>query len=98
MKRRCPSSGPLEPPRSMKPKVRAARTVCGGVRIDPGDLIVGDRDGVVSVPRDRVAAVLRQAGLREEREAVIREGLRAGASTVELLGLAASLERAGLAT
>ena len=72
--------------------------VCGGVRIDPGDLIVGDRDGVVRVPRERIFEVLRQAGLREDREAAIREGLRAGRSTVELLGLAASLERAGLAT
>lgn len=31
--------------------------VCGGVVIEPGDLIIGDDDGVVVVPRDRAAAV-----------------------------------------
>lgn len=31
---------------------------CGGVAVNPGDLIVGDADGVVVVERDRVEALL----------------------------------------
>ena len=43
--------------------------VCGGVTVHPGDLIVGDLDGVVVVPQAHVAAVLQMATEIEEREA-----------------------------
>ncbi len=42
---------------------------CGGVTVHPGDLIVGDLDGVVVVPRAHVEAVLQMATEIEEREA-----------------------------
>lgn len=42
---------------------------CGGILVHPGDLIVGDLDGVVVVPKDHVAAVLEMATEIEEREA-----------------------------
>jgi 4-hydroxy-4-methyl-2-oxoglutarate aldolase len=42
---------------------------CGGILVHPGDLIVGDLDGVVVVPKDHVAAVLKMATEIEEREA-----------------------------
>ena len=34
---------------------------CGGIVINPGDLIAGDSDGVCVVPRDRIAEVLEAA-------------------------------------
>lgn len=34
---------------------------CGGLAVTPGDLVVGDDDGVVVVPRDRIEAVLKAA-------------------------------------
>jgi 4-hydroxy-4-methyl-2-oxoglutarate aldolase len=40
----------------------------GGVTVKPGELIVGDRDGVVVVPIDLVGAVLELAQDIEERE------------------------------
>ena len=43
--------------------------ICGGVKVNPGDLIVGDLDGVVVVPKDHVEAVLRMATEIEVREA-----------------------------
>lgn len=41
---------------------------CGGVTIAPGDLIVGDSDGVVRVPAEHVDEVLKLALDIEERE------------------------------
>ncbi len=41
---------------------------CGGITVNPGDLIVGDLDGVVVVPRVHIDAVLEMATEIEERE------------------------------
>ncbi len=70
--------------------------VCGGVAIDAGDWIMGDRDGVVAIPRAEVAAVIDTGRRREAAENALREGIRAGRSTVDLLGLEAALRRVGL--
>ena len=42
--------------------------VVGGVTVNPGDLVVGDRDGVVVVPAARVDQVLQAALDIENRE------------------------------
>ncbi len=42
---------------------------CGGVIVNPGDLIVADLDGVVVVPREQVDQVLERALEIEQREA-----------------------------
>jgi len=46
--------------------------VCAGQRIEPGDVIIADDDGVVAVPRLRAAAVAGKSRAREEREAGLR--------------------------
>ncbi|SEC52674.1 4-hydroxy-4-methyl-2-oxoglutarate aldolase [Rhizobiales bacterium GAS191] len=71
--------------------------VCGGVRIEPGDVVVGDRDGVVVVPKDHLDDVLVAAKQREEAEAALRRELKAGRSTIELLNLGHVLTRLGIA-
>ncbi|SDO24453.1 4-hydroxy-4-methyl-2-oxoglutarate aldolase [Janthinobacterium sp. OK676] len=65
----------------------------GDVAIDPGDVIVGDQDGVVVVKRNEVDAVLRKSRQREEKEAQFRQQIRDGATTVDLLGLEETLRR-----
>jgi regulator of RNase E activity RraA len=43
---------------------RAARNVpvtCGGVKINPGDIISADEDGVVVIPREKEAEILKKA-------------------------------------
>lgn len=35
--------------------------VCGGIKVEPGDLVVGDCDGVTVIPRDRIEEVLVKA-------------------------------------
>jgi regulator of RNase E activity RraA len=42
--------------------------VCGGVEVNPGDIIVGDLDGVVVVPRASAEAVLAMAQDIDRRE------------------------------
>lgn len=65
----------------------------GDVAIDPGDIIVGDQDGVVVVRRHEVDAVLLKSRQREEKEAQFRQQIRDGATTVDLLGLEETLRR-----
>lgn len=65
----------------------------GDVGIDPGDIIVGDQDGVVVVKRHEVEAVLQKSRQREEKEAQFRQQIRDGATTVDLLGLEETLRR-----
>jgi len=60
---------------------------CAGVVVEPGDVVVGDRDGVVVVPAARVAEVLEAAQRREQKEEILRGKIRAGITTVELLDL-----------
>lgn len=51
---------------------------CGGVAIAPGDIIVGDRDGVVAVPRRQAAAVAKQLELVKKKEADAERNVRRG--------------------
>jgi 4-hydroxy-4-methyl-2-oxoglutarate aldolase len=58
--------------------------IIGEVMIYPGDIIVGDRDGVVVVPKGRIAEVIEKATAREVREESIREQLRQGKTSVQI--------------
>lgn len=68
----------------------------GDVQIHPGDIVVGDVDGVVVVKRDEVDFAIRSSQEREEKEAIYRQKIREGATTVELLGLGETLRRLSL--
>jgi 4-hydroxy-4-methyl-2-oxoglutarate aldolase len=59
----------------------------GGVTVRPGDIVVGDVDGLVIVPQERAEEVLAAASARRMREAEIMEELRKGKTTIELLRL-----------
>lgn len=70
------------------PGIRGESVTLDGTTIDTGDFIVGDRDGVVSVPADRLKEVLSRARDRAVTEVGYRSAIDEGASTVDLLGLA----------
>ena len=53
---------------------------CGGVAVYPGDILVGDDEGVVVIPRTMAAEVAEQAAAQEHREGFILERIRSGAS------------------
>jgi regulator of RNase E activity RraA len=55
---------------------------CGGVAVFPGDIIVGDGEGVVVIPRHLAAEVAEEAAAQESRENFIMEKIRQGASIV----------------
>lgn len=60
---------------------------CGGVDVSPGDLIVGDADGVVAISHEEISDVLKRSQKREATEADMMGQLRGGAMTIDLLGL-----------
>lgn len=68
----------------------------GDVVVHPGDIIVGDRDGVVVVPQHAVESTIAASLAREEKEAGQRKAIAQGAFTADLLGLADTLRRLGL--
>jgi 4-hydroxy-4-methyl-2-oxoglutarate aldolase len=55
-----------------------AEVSCGGVAIAPGDILVGDRDGVVAIPRTQAAAVAKQLELVQKKEAAAEQSIRRG--------------------
>lgn len=52
---------------------------CAGVMVMPGDVVVGDAEGVVVIPRHLAAEIAKDADALEEREEFILERVRAGA-------------------
>jgi len=58
-----------------------------GVEVGDGDWVVGDADGVVVVPRGSVADVLAAGRARADKEHTMFDKLRAGETTITLLGL-----------
>lgn len=57
---------------------------CGGVRVEPGDLVFGDVDGVVVIPKVAAAETLRLAFEKVEGEDKTREALESGKSLKEV--------------
>ena len=55
---------------------------CGGVAVYPGDIIVGDGEGVVVIPRHLATEVAEEAAQAEQRENFILEKIQNGASIV----------------
>ncbi|MEV0733372.1 4-carboxy-4-hydroxy-2-oxoadipate aldolase/oxaloacetate decarboxylase [Polymorphospora sp. NPDC050346] len=70
-----------------RPGVVGAPIRCGGTPVHPGDVIIGDRDGVVVIPGDRLTAAIDAGIERERKEDGMRAALESGLLTLDLLGL-----------
>lgn len=70
--------------------------VCAGALIHPGDVIVADDDGVCVVPRHDAAATVEKCAAREDKEAKVRERLKAGELGLDIYGMRPKLAERGL--
>ena len=59
----------------------------GGIAIEPGDLIIGDDDGVAVIPLASVDIVLKEVRRTEARETQMLDAIRAGKSSADLVGV-----------
>ena len=70
--------------------------VCAGASVSPGDVIVGDADGVVVVPRDSAIAVVTAVDQRLAKEERTRARLKAGELGLDIYGLRDVLAKRGV--
>lgn len=70
---------------------------CGGVVVEPGDVVLGDENGVLVISPEEVAALTDIALADDLEEAKLRASLRSGASLPDATGVTAMLrERFGI--
>lgn len=60
---------------------------CGGVVVKPGDLIVGDADGVAVIPQEKLDAILSAAEAIAAKEEMLKEKIARGERLFDLLNL-----------
>jgi len=70
--------------------------VCAGALVHPGDVIVGDADGVVVVAREAANQVALASQQRIAKEEKSRERLRTGELGLDFYGLRAKLKELGV--
>lgn len=68
----------------------------GEVVVNPGDLVVGDDDGMVIIPQARIEEVLKASQKRVQNEIDKAAALRTGKTSMELNKLHAVIESLGL--
>jgi 4-hydroxy-4-methyl-2-oxoglutarate aldolase len=70
--------------------------VIGGVYIEPGDVIIADDDGVVSVPRAEAKAAIEASEARVAKEAKNMESFKNGEISLDVNGLRPLVESFGV--
>lgn len=58
--------------------------ICGGISVRTGDLVIGNRDGVVVIAQEQVEAVLERAEAIAQKEVRVLEELKQGKTTAEI--------------
>jgi 4-hydroxy-4-methyl-2-oxoglutarate aldolase len=66
----------------------------GGVVVRPGDLVVGDADGVVVIPAQSIDSTLERADARVAAEQRALQAIRSGITTVEYYNLPTGFDEA----
>lgn len=79
----CPAAG-----RALRFGATQEEVVCGGVVVGPGDLVIGDRDGIVVVSESELPALLSRAEEVQRTEAAVMARLERGEGLLDLLNFA----------
>jgi regulator of RNase E activity RraA len=58
---------------------------CGGVTVNPGDILVGDDDGIVVASEAEFAKLVPTAREIERKETLLRNRLASGTSLIDML-------------
>lgn len=69
--------------------------VAGDVIVNPGDVVLGDDDGVVVIPRERAEEAVEKSDARQAKEAAVMERLKAGESLFDIYGYQKVFDRQG---
>ena len=78
------ASAPAATPIALHPVALEEPVGCGGVAVYPGDVLVGDRDGVVVIPRDLVEEIAETAHDAARYEEYAEREITAGRSIFEV--------------
>jgi 4-hydroxy-4-methyl-2-oxoglutarate aldolase len=86
----------VEHPEKRGPGAVNVPIVVDGVLVEPGDIIAADADGVLVIPRTALVRVVETAEARAAREVGFREKIAAGGRLLDILGIGAVIEAAGI--
>lgn len=86
----------VEHPEKRGPGAVNVPIVVDGVLVEPGDIIAADADGVLVIPRALLAHTVERAEARAEAEKVFRARIAGGEKLIDILGMQAVIEAAGI--
>lgn len=68
---------------------------CAGVIVEPGDIVVGDSDGVIVIPHAEVGRIVAAARARIERDKAMHVAIAGGSTLFQQLGGEETLKKLG---
>jgi 4-hydroxy-4-methyl-2-oxoglutarate aldolase len=86
----------VEHPEKRGPGAVNVPVVLGGVLVEPGDIVVGDADGVLVIPRKLLAHAVEGAEKRAAFEVQFRARIAAGELPLDILGLREIIDGLGI--
>lgn len=86
----------VEHPEKRGPGAVNVPIVVDGVLVEPGDIIAADADGVLVIPRALLAYTVERAEARAEAEKVFRARIADGEKLIDILGMQAVIDAAGI--
>lgn len=87
----------VEHPKKRGPAAVNVPVVVDNVLVEPGDLVVGDSDGVLVIPRALIAPAVSNAEARAAKEVEFRRRIEEGEVLFDILGMRAIVDDLGIA-